>query len=320
MDRESRLLGIIDAQTEIAAARLEPREVMELVTRRALGLTGADAAVIELLDGDELVFAHAAGAAEGHDGLRLHVDRSLSGLAVRETRTMRSDDTRCDPRVDGEMCREVGNLSMICVPLLHDGDPVGALMLYAGEPDRFNDDDEETLTLLSGVIAAHIRHAEEFARNERLSRRDSLTDVGNRRAYDERLGSEVARAHRAGVPLSLVLLDVDGLKELNDSYGHLAGDTMLRTVAKVLGESARAADDVFRIGGDEFAVLLPGAAQAEADVVAGRFAAALSEHRTPRGPMRASSGVAELLGSDPLALHAQADARLYDAKIARALA
>jgi diguanylate cyclase (GGDEF)-like protein len=100
-----------------------------------------------------------------------------------------------------------------------------------------------------------LRAGEEEA--QRLARLDPLTGLGNRRAFDESLTSEISRARRTGNALSVVILDIDDFKEINDGFGHLNGDRCLREVAGQLRATARLGDTCFRWGGDEFAVLLP---------------------------------------------------------------
>ena len=111
----------------------------------------------------------------------------------------------------------------------------------------------------------------------RLARVDELTGLGNRRAFDEAIMVESVRASRERVPLSVGLVDVDNLRRINDNYGHLAGDTSLRDVARAMERSVRADDRCFRWGGDEFVVLMPGTELDAAGQVLGRMAAAVGE-------------------------------------------
>ena len=161
----------------------------------------------------------------------------------------------------------------------------------------------------------------------RLSDTDALTGLSNRRHFDRRLAEEISRAARHGLPLALLMFDVDHFKRYNDRHGHPAGDTALRQVAQVLRETARRPTDLLaRIGGEEFAMLLlhptPGEAQAQADrCVAAVAARALPHADSPVAAFVTLSiggvnvGAApEGLGSD--ALWADADAALYEAKLA----
>src|SRR5262249_28959438 len=111
-----RLRAIIRTQTEIAASDLDLPAVMRLIAERAQEPTGARAGVIELAEGEEMVYAVTTGEATPYLGTRLRVDASLSGLCVREGRVLRSDDTADDPRVDAEATRRVNARSMLCAP------------------------------------------------------------------------------------------------------------------------------------------------------------------------------------------------------------
>ena len=109
---------------------------------------------------------------------------------------------------------------------------------------------------------------EQRTQAELLARKDELTGLGNRRAFGESLDREIARARRGDRPLSVVVGDLDNFKEINDQLGHAAGDDSLRHAAAALLRIAREADDCFRWGGDEFAILLPEADRAQAEGVA----------------------------------------------------
>jgi diguanylate cyclase (GGDEF)-like protein len=106
-----------------------------------------------------------------------------------------------------------------------------------------------------------------------LARRDELTGVGNYRSLHERLGEEIARHRRHSREFALILLDLDGFKEVNERFGHLEGDRLLAEIGVALGDELRAEDSVFRQGGDEFAVIVPEAHAEEAEEVAGRLRA-----------------------------------------------
>src|SRR4051812_23425457 len=119
-----RLRAIIQTQTEIAAGNFELDAAMELIARRAQDLAGGSGGVIEIADGDEMVYRVTTGEATPFLGVRLKIDASLSGLCVREERVLRCDDTATDPRVDSEACQRVNARSMVCVPLIHQEEAV----------------------------------------------------------------------------------------------------------------------------------------------------------------------------------------------------
>jgi len=145
---------------------------------------------------------------------------------------------------------------------------------------------------------------------------DALTRVGNRRAFEPRLAEEIVRARVAQMPLSLLVVDVDGMKQTNDEYGHGAGDAVLVSVAETLARACRARDFVGRWGGDEFVLLLPRTRALEAAALADRIQKALAAGDDPIRPTL-SIGVAEYSGRRsvaPMTLFDAADRALYTAK------
>jgi diguanylate cyclase (GGDEF)-like protein len=307
-----RLMAIIKTQSEIAASDLDTNQVMHLVARRAQEITGATSAVIELPEGDEMVYAVTSGEATPYLGIRMDRRSTLSGLALDRDQVLYCEDTEIDPRVDRRASRRVNLRSMICVPLKHQGNAVGVLKVYSPNPRHFGPADVETLNLLSDAISAHLAHAELFEVAAKEGRTDALTGLFNRRAYEERQVVEAARSARFGHPLALCLFDLDGFKAVNDRYGHPAGDEVLKGVAEVIG-SSRLTDDAFRIGGDEFAVLMPETALEGGKIAGKRLAQALAEAQLGDGTVTASYGVAATVG-DALSLHDAADRSLMAAK------
>jgi diguanylate cyclase (GGDEF)-like protein len=153
-------------------------------------------------------------------------------------------------------------------------------------------------------------------RLSRLAATDPLTRLPNRRAYAYRLGSELAQAKRHGGPFAVVAVDFDELKTINDTRGHAAGDAALVQLARALKGSIRAEDDAFRTGGDEFALLLPGASPRDAEEVVERVRAALA---TFEDSLSASFGVAVRPddGDDSESLTRAADEAMYQDKLRR---
>ena len=163
--------------------------------------------------------------------------------------------------------------------------------------------------------------AEANARLAQLAVTDGLTGLYNHRHFHERLALEVERSHRSGLPLSLLMLDVDHFKQFNDSFGHPAGDEVLRQLARVLADTRRANDVVARYGGEEFAVILVDTAKFTAAKVAERVRARVYGHDFSEAAQRAgrlgvSIGVATFPddGGDAEALVRAADTALYAAK------
>jgi diguanylate cyclase (GGDEF)-like protein len=308
-----RLRAIIKTQSEIAAADLDSGEVMRLVAHRAQELTGASAGVIEVPDRDEMVYTVTTGDATPYLGIRLDRDSSLSGLALDLDQVLHCNDTEVDPRIDRAASRRVNARSMIAVPLQHGGDAVGVLKVYSSDPNAFTPEAVETLQLLTESISAQMAHASLFELKEKESRTDALTGLLNRRAYEERLAIEAARSSRYGHPLGLGLFDLDGFKGVNDNLGHPAGDAVLEGVAEAIN-SSRLTDDAFRIGGDEFALLMPETKLEGARIAAERVVKAIEEAGLGDGTVTACFGVASLSSGDGLALHDAADRSLLAAK------
>jgi diguanylate cyclase len=258
MPTQRQLLEVIRIQTEIAKLGLDLGEVMELVVDRTPDLVKADGAAIEMLEGENMVYRATSGIAKAHLGLKIKRDASLSGLCVRSAQILRCDDSEQDVRVDRDACRRVGLRSMIVMPLMHGDFPVGVLKAMSRQPGRFSEGDVIVLSLLSEVVGAAMHFATELE-NDMLFHRathDGLTDLANRSLFLDRLRNVVNRNYRQRSPAGIVMIDLDGLKTINDSFGHRVGDAVLKEVASRIRTASRSSDTVARLGGDEFAVIL----------------------------------------------------------------
>jgi diguanylate cyclase (GGDEF)-like protein len=203
------------------------------------------------------------------------------------------------------------------VPLLGRNGRIGWLGVFSRDPGvRFGDDDVRRLEELAERVAPAIENARRFREARQLADLDSLTGLHNRRYFYETLGREVDRAQRYQRRLSLVIVDVDGFKEINDRIGHLAGDAVLAEIADRIRQVVRSADIPCRVGGDEFAVIVPEVEVGQARQLVGRIQRAVSAQPIARaGRVRVSAGVADIQPNDsPTTLFERGDESLYSAK------
>lgn len=258
MPSDKELLEIINIQTEIAKLGRNLGEVMELIVERVLNLVRANGAAIELAEDGDMVYRATAGTARNFLGLRLKLDTSMSGLCVKTGHMLRCDDSETDPRADREACRRVGLRSMIVMPLRFNESTVGVLKAMAAKPRHFTDHDMELLALLSGLLGAAMYFAVNDTDQDLFYRatHDHLTGLANRALFMDRLRSELAQSERDNRGLGILMIDMDGLKAINDTCGHRAGDAVIKEFANRSKATARASDTIARLGGDEFAMIL----------------------------------------------------------------
>ena len=173
--------------------------------------------------------------------------------------------------------------SFMCVPLLSKGKAIGVLNVNHSEPNAFDAESLATMRVLASYLAIAIENADLFRFVKTLADKDSLTLLYNHGAFHEKLQVEMERAARYGRALSVIMLDLDCFKEINDTHGHLVGDRILLMTAGVLCAHLRKSDIAARYGGDEFTVILPETDLSAASTIAGRIAAGISEVRMDTG-------------------------------------
>jgi diguanylate cyclase (GGDEF)-like protein len=215
-----------------------------------------------------------------------------------------------NPDVDQVIAEEVGATSALFQPVVRDGVPIGVLAVYWDRPVRSLDDElAQIIALLAAEASIAIERTELLERLERAARTDDLTGLPNRRAWEEQLTRELARAKRARNSLCVAMLDLDHFKAYNDRYGHQAGDRLLKESASQWEQRIRDTDLLARLGGDEFALALPDCEVDEASELLERLRSATPEDESSSG------GIACWNGSENATdLMTRADRALYEAK------
>jgi diguanylate cyclase (GGDEF)-like protein len=303
---------LVATQTAIATGQFDLDAVLRRVAEEALNLSGGEGAVVEVPESGDMVYIAAAGVAESHIGLRLRREGTLSGMCLASGDVLICEDSETDDRVDREACRAVGARSMVVVPLLHDGRRTGVLKVYSSTPNAFPDSVARLLAMLANMIGTALVRADLMRELENQAVTDELTGLANRRAWYQLLDVAIARAGRSGEPLSVVVLDLDGFKQVNDHEGHAAGDNLLIDFARRWSSVLRAGDVLGRIGGDEFAVIVEGADEVNANEVVARLAESLEDG------YHASAGIAVWDRLETAAaLVRRADSAMYEMKHGR---
>lgn len=326
-----RLEAVLNLQEEIARAQLNRDEIVETVVDRLLDITDCDGAVIELIEDDELVYEAASGIASDNVGLSLSVDDSLSGACYRDNEIKECHHVKQDDRVDETALEKLAGdpQSMVIMPLEYSGEKFGTIKILYREPDQISTSARNVLNLMRGLLSASLQQA--FQQEEKqlyleqvqqMAYTDVLTGLNNRRRLMDQLEEEIQRSRRYDNPLSFAILDLDHFKQVNDQYGHPAGDRVLETLARLINQHTRDTDIPGRYGGEEFALILPETNRDSAEELGNRILEQLrnesfeADERT--FSITASMGLTQFRPDedDRESLIQRADSALYDAKSA----
>src|SRR5215203_2675562 len=221
------------------------------------------------------------------------VTEGVTGWVVSNRRTRNVERADEDPIVAVVEGTEMEPESLVSVPLLVEDRVVAVLNVYRiGVDKSFSDAEVAQVERFATMAALAFDSARQRDTLREQARTDGLTGLLNHRACHERLGKELVRAQRQDLPLSVVVLDLDHFKSVNDVYGHAEGDKVLKEVAARLRSSVRAGDTVARLGGEEFALILPGIDGDGATEAAERARSAIACVLVAGTPLSCSAGVA----------------------------
>ncbi|MGH2896164.1 MAG: sensor domain-containing diguanylate cyclase [Solirubrobacteraceae bacterium] len=319
----AQVLRAMQSVTTAMARADTPEEALEALLERLGQDMGWDVGAFWALAEDgalDLVAGWAGGRVDASEferlsrQLRLEPGAGLPGQALQRRETVWMQDYAADPgMLRARAARTAGLHSAICVPTKREGDIVGIIEFFCTELRLRDRAVAGALDTVGGHIGELLGVLEErhalLRRLETLALTDQLTALPNRRAWEETLTRELARAARDGLPVCVAVLDLDGFKRYNDELGHLAGDGLLTQAAEAWRSELRGGDVLARYGGDEFAALIPGRALDTAVVVVERLRRA-----APQG-CTCSAGVAMWDGAESATdLFGRADAALYVAK------
>jgi diguanylate cyclase (GGDEF)-like protein len=291
------------------AGSIDLDEVLNRVLEAAGAIDGVDAALITVATppgGEPIVATLGLSAAEVESQAVLAPPDGRAARAISMSYEYGAEDG------DDEAIR-----SGVAVPLPGETAQLGLLTVFTRTSEtRFGESQVDELEELALRAGPAIENARRFREARQLADLDALTGLHNRRYFHETLAREVARAHRYSRNLALIVFDLDEFKGINDRIGHLAGDSVLAEAAERILDVVRSADIACRVGGDEFAVILPESKLRDADQLYTRLRTALSSKPVGQaGPLTMSAGMAELQADDDaIAFFQRADNALYSAK------
>ncbi len=330
--QRDRLRCALDSFKRITAT-LDSRDVLSTIVAEVARVTAASRSSIVLVDHRRMIGSVLITFEDpAISGLEIDLRKYPEIVQVLETkRTVSIDDLATDPVTLAvrDLVRTLQNVSVMVVPIMWEDELLGTLFLRAARPRcPFSAEDVDYCEVVASAAVNGIRNAQQFSsaelegqRQKTLAITDQLTGTNNQAYLYQRLGEEYERSTRYESHFSFIMFDVDDFKKVNDTFGHLAGDGVLRELADRVRTSIRKPDIIARYGGEEFAVLLPNTALAGALREAERLRVMVSEWQFSNLPagerITISLGVSTFPSaavSGPVDLIAHADTALYAAK------
>ena len=295
-------------------------ETLSLFSMRLRNLVPFDAIAIYVRRGDKLIAEHASGDNfRVFSSLNIPVGEGLSGWVAESRKPVINGNPTLEPGYADDPSSASPLRSALSVPLDSLNDVVGALTLYRTEAEAFTPDNLRVLLAISSKLGLCIENALKFQQAESSATTDYLTDLPNARSLFLHLDREIARCRRTQSSLGVMVCDLNGFKLVNDRFGHLEGNNILKQFANVLREVCREYDYVARMGGDEFVIVAPGmkrGAAHERALLLNRYAQEIGERVCGERLLSLSVGTSFYQddGTDAEQLLSEADRRMYIVK------
>jgi len=313
-------LDLINRLAIVITSSLNIREVYDAFITGLREVVNIDWATIALIEGDELsleVLSTEVGSAWGA-GEKMPLKGTGTEWVAKQKRVLFEPDLKKKKMFwTSEGHLRQGIRSIVYLPLLVRGQAIGSLIIASRKPNAYTPGQIHLLERLASQIAMPVENSRLYARAEQRARVDELTNLFNRRHFDECIKQEIERHSRYEDTFYLIFLDLDFFKAYNDTQGHTAGDKILELIGKLINKTIRNTDLAFRYGGDEFAIILPQSATNDALVVAERVRGRIASEMSKRDiRISASLGLASW-PSDGVATNElinAADRALYYAK------
>jgi len=313
-------LSVINRSSVIMTSSLDIQETYDSFIEELKKVVDVSWAAIALIEQNDLYFLALSSeiGSAWQVGERIPIKGTATEWIATHKKTIVESDLSRESRFDtAEYHLKQGVRSVVYLPLIAKGGVIGSLVIASRHPNAYSQRHVMLLEQLASQIAMPVENSRLYAEVEERARTDELTGLLNRRALDELIISEIDRHSRYGGVFSISILDLDFFKAFNDKYGHLAGDKVLRQIGNIIKSTIRGADQAFRYGGDEFAILLPQTTVEAAYEVAERLRNQIaSKVEAGDVPITASLGLASwpIEGIGANAIIAAADAALYHAK------
>ena len=318
-------LEIINSFSRQVRLSLEPEKTLSLLDKTIQGALKADTYFIGIMRDNELHLDLCNDEGEYYNGTKAPMEGTLSGWVIKNQKELFLPDLRREADLEGVEIVLVGkekvSLSWIGVPLTAPN-ITGVIALASYQPNAFDSGDMQLLSNLAQHITLALDNTIRHAQVEEQARLDSLTGVYNHGYFLKNLANQASEASRSNLTLSLIMLDIDFFKQFNDTYGHIVGDRILKTLCTAIKHHIKQSDAVGRWGGEEFVISLPGATGSQALQVAERVGQTMAKLRVEDRDQRTvpvptvSQGIAifPFEADEIYQLIDLADRRLYTAK------
>lgn len=270
-------LSVLHEAAKTISSSLELESVLNNLVQVTCQAFGYEHGAILLADerSSDLVVEATYGYPTGTRGYRIPAGKGVTGWVQRTGQPEIVPDVRQDSRYIGVSERVASELA---APLISEGRVIGVFNLESTRRAAFSQRDLRILTAVAGYATVAIQNARLFEQTKRLAITDGLTELFNHRYLHEAMERSLERCKRDGQPLAVIMLEIDSFKRYNDTYGHLRGDEVLRTVADLLRKGSRPSDIIARYGGDEFMIVLPNTAKEAASEIAERLRRAVEAY------------------------------------------